>query len=83
MRKPTEVRNLLRRGRRAVCEIRRAPDGHGGYALWVRSDADEGGSGHWIDREDGSPLRFPDPVRARQRAKALGFPERWIRVARR
>lgn len=82
MRNPTEVRTLLRRGQRAICEIRGAPDKRGGYALWVRSVVDDGHGGEWVSREDGVPMRFPDPVKARQQAQALGFPHNWIRVAR-
>lgn len=82
MRKPTEVRNLLRRGRRATCEIRTPPDQAGGYGLCIRSDDDPTSNGQWLKREDGSLLRFPDPVKARHQAESLGFPPGWIRVAR-
>ena len=82
MRKPIDIRTLLRRGRRAVCEIRTPPDHRGGYALWVRSDADQGSPGDWLIRENGTLMRFPDPVQARHQAESLGFPPGWIRVAR-
>lgn len=82
MRKPTEVRSLLRRGGRARCEIRAAPDGGGGYTLWVVADTDRGGRAQPMNRDDGSPMRFADPVQARSKATELGFPPRWIRVVR-
>mgnify|MGYP000571304736 CR=1 FL=1 len=82
MRKPTDIRTLLRRGERAVCEIRPPLDTGGGYGLSVRADADQGNPGDWLNREDGTLMRFPDPVRARHEAQSLGFPPRWIRVTR-
>jgi len=82
MHKPADVKRHLRRGQRAVCEIRTTPDHRGGYSLWIRTESDRGSDSHWLNTDTGAPMRFPDPVRARRQAKALGFPERWIRVAR-
>ncbi|WP_018717157.1 hypothetical protein [Arhodomonas aquaeolei] len=62
-----------RRRRRFGCEIHPAWDGSGCYVLWAWVEQE--GECEWtlLDHEDGAPLRFCTPQRARAYALKRGY----------
>ncbi|PWG65874.1 hypothetical protein [Sediminicurvatus halobius] len=76
----SEVSSLLRRGATGHVEIRPAWDGCGSFVLWA--EVRNSGQMHAgvLGHEDGSPLRFIDPLRAHAMALRCGFSDSYIRM---
>jgi len=65
---PSRARQLISEGLVGSAQIWPNTDGLGGYLVWLPVRSDGGLQWHFLAHEDSAPLRFPDAVRAHEKA---------------
>lgn len=65
---PSRARQLISEGLVGSAQIWPNTDGLGGYLVWLSVRSDGGLQWHFLAHEDSAPLRFPDAVRAYEKA---------------
>jgi hypothetical protein len=67
---PSAARRLIIGGAVRSAQIRSSRDGLGGYLVWVPVGRNGDCEWRFLGHEDGSPLRFPDSLKAHENALA-------------